>query len=149
MSTDQQACSICFTTDGVIAPGCQRCEIALCFNCSRNNCKGLCPICDRQILNRPCHCAECHKDFHVKDGLMCNGCSADICYTCFGDYKHESCGECRVCYKDFLLDHGYTCWDCSKMVCVTCHYHNITDCSDCGRILCIQCSENETHNCET
>jgi hypothetical protein len=86
-------CAVCLCTDKLVSPACSTCHIKLCFNCRCNDCKGLCPVCDREALNEAMTCIDCEQSFHLKDGFMCAGCHDMVCYTCFGDFTHKCTEE--------------------------------------------------------
>jgi hypothetical protein len=146
------ACIICFVEEGGYRTlrACNRCHTKICIQCSRNDCKVLCPICDREQLNTPVRCIHCLTLFHLKDGLMCQACSKMTCYTCFGKGLHEICGNCKQCNKAIVYGHdNMSCWSCARTYCCDaphCVNECMVECGGCNRVVCISCEEN-CRNC--
>lgn len=69
------SCIICSNTTKLLPPGkaCYTCSIDICSVCYKE-CDKICPICDREKLNKLIQCEICHVDKRRKDILMCSWC---------------------------------------------------------------------------
>ena len=66
----------------MIGQRCDKCRVHLCDDCWYSNCKMMCPICDRESLNKPVRCGICSMMFHVKDITECCICCDTFCNSC-------------------------------------------------------------------
>jgi len=92
-------CCICHDSKTDIHEACERCKIKICEHCFYSQCKMLCPICDREELNKPKECGVCQKFFHDKDTSVCCICNEQICNACF-DTRHDCNDYMRVFTDD-------------------------------------------------
>ena len=73
-------CIVCGTTRYGVT---QKCCVPVCRPCTVNDLRGLCPVCDREELNRLCHCHCCHADVRVGlFGYDCESCDEPVCLEC-------------------------------------------------------------------
>jgi hypothetical protein len=84
-----EECVICYDKKEDVEQSCSQCKVKLCFNCWYNNCKGICPICERSSLNRPKICFACDNHFHIRDVTICSICNKYICYECDHNEYHS------------------------------------------------------------
>ena len=76
---------------------CIFCSTLVCYCCIINELRGLCPLCEREELNKLHYCQYCHNEVRVglyMDGYECNSCgNAD--YSCL-----ECVENSRACCND-------------------------------------------------
>lgn len=148
MAEEAKQCAICFEANSTVSCTCQRCKTLLCFNCNRNECCGLCPLCDREDLNIPLECIHCHGQFHVRDAFPCAACAEYTCYECYENWKHNTCGFCDMCKDYYKFDEGNSCEVCGDNICADCEREKITSCEKCCAQLCTRCYEaDKEHDC--
>lgn len=71
-------CVVCHTTTYGVT---KRCCVPVCLPCTVNELRGICPLCDRDELNRLRHCHCCHTDVG-RFGYDCESCDGLVCLDC-------------------------------------------------------------------
>ena len=89
-------CNICFKkTDSSGINQCGTCKQQVFLQCSINELKGLCPICDREAINEEFLCQWCNTSVRIGQWMEfnCDDCEdanphvLEGCLTCFGNWK--------------------------------------------------------------
>ena len=58
------------------------CKLAICERCWLEDCRMLCPVCQRKELNKKRQCHVCCSAFHLRDVDACDVCALGTCRNC-------------------------------------------------------------------
>ncbi len=105
--SEDNACIICYAAAPIKAEEMQAllaraniawcgCKLAICERCWLDDCRMLCPVCQRQELNTKRQCHVCLKTFHLREVDACDVCSLGTCRDCKQHNSH-ACGMLHFC----------------------------------------------------
>ena len=94
---NSETCIICFVKfdDVFTITQCDRCKSCVCLQCSWNELRGLCAVCDREELNEESFCEFCRTNYRIGKSMCfeCENCCEEI-ELCLYCYEHWKCSQC-------------------------------------------------------
>lgn len=102
---DEDQCIICYSERSMRGAGAAvapsplvkcACSLALCERCWVDECKMLCPVCQREELNAKRICHICGDTYHVRDIDSCDVCSLGTCRACRAENERRG-GRLHYC----------------------------------------------------